>query len=850
MAARTFVALASRWRPVALAALLALGVVAPRLAAAQAPPTLTINPASGDPPTVRGTLSGSGWCPENAGVTVSGAGVSGSASVGRVGGLTGDFSVTGGAGDSVTIEVAAECRDGSRSARATFTFNRAQPTRTPTPSPTPTASPTSTPTRPPTLTPTPTPTRVPTATPTAASTRAVTPTPTSAGRSPTSTSVPTATGTPLRSTATATPGTAATPLPAATPPPDVALQPGEGLVSIVGCTPPPEAVTIRLLSTGAGGGAEMFALPAVQSPAVGAYLFDVPAEAVPGTLFEAKVEIADASCPPPSPHALYLVAGSGSPKLVRQMGSTKLEASSLFGAAPAGGFGSWVTYREAGGTLANWEQLFSWETTAPAEAGRWQLSLLPFPKGGDLQIEPPGLLAEGMINCPGCQFLVDLGDIFPAPPPAPPKPATQTWQGKVMGGIFGPGDLKPAPTKKVATGVVNAPPGKTVVTPVQHIPLPAPLSFYVRIIPVTAGGQPTGPASNAVVLHWTGKAAAGMDFKIVDCLTDPKNPACPPPPPPPEYELEILSYRGIVDAKSGHQGCFVATKDAVGTIVFAQQYHKGDTFCPSEPEEPGWLEALVSWVMDAVNWVSEAYDTLKSKVVAALGTIVPDPPCGPPCLDFALNTALIAAGLPPSIPNVDQLTDQGLEYLAEQAIAESGVPDVPPGLHAEIKDQFKDGIKSGLDSAALGYADSVSNPILPKGVPVKPDPLGEMQPATLTFKLTRKTASPGACKPVQFTITSYLAKVNPKPSGEPYFSGKFKSWQLYQTRVIPAPQLAPGESMEWSVVLYPNWVMEWGKWGPSPGDWGTLYTEGTIDIVAFGGCTDGDSLQVAAASQG
>src|SRR3990172_7109409 len=135
---------------------LALQVVGPASNAAAAP-TLALNPSSGNPPSVSGSLSGSGWlCPSGGaplgGATVSGTGVGGSATINRDGSLSGSFTVRGTAGQRVEVKVTASTACPGivpiyLQATAVFTFNAPAPTPTPTaaipptPPPTPTATP-------------------------------------------------------------------------------------------------------------------------------------------------------------------------------------------------------------------------------------------------------------------------------------------------------------------------------------------------------------------------------------------------------------------------------------------------------------------------------------------------------------------------------------------------------------------------------------------------------------------------------------------------------------------------------------------------------------------------------------
>src|SRR3990172_4781497 len=172
---------------------LALQVVGPASNAAAAP-TLALNPSSGNPPSVSGSLSGSGWlCPSGGaplgGATVSGTGVGGSATINRDGSLSGSFTVRGTAGQRIEVKVTANTACPGivpiyLQATAVFTFNAPTPpptnTREPAPTFTPTFAPTATPTPAPipTRPPTPTYTPPPSPTATAAPRNTDTPTPT------------------------------------------------------------------------------------------------------------------------------------------------------------------------------------------------------------------------------------------------------------------------------------------------------------------------------------------------------------------------------------------------------------------------------------------------------------------------------------------------------------------------------------------------------------------------------------------------------------------------------------------------------------------------------------------------
>src|SRR5690606_29426690 len=76
--------------------------------------------------------------------------------------------------------------------------------------------------------------------------------------------------------------------------------------------------------------------------------------------------------------------------------------------------------------------------------------------------------------------------------------------------------------------------------------------------------------------------------------------------------------------------------------------------------------------VDLVNWASEAYADLKQMAVSLVGTLLPFVPES--VIEVALDSALAAAGIPPSIPNFDQLMSGGADYLATQMVEQMPVP--------------------------------------------------------------------------------------------------------------------------------------------------------------------------------
>lgn len=860
----------------------------PRAHAQSIPTTLSLLPSSGPAPSVNGTLSGSGWC-NGANLTFTSfplGQVSGSGNT--VGGdLSGSFTVTGSPGQTVRITVSAVCRVGSSSATASFRFDAATPVRTPTdtPTPTPFPTPTFTPTNTATATPTPTPTPTITATPTSTPTNTAT---------PTSTVTPTATSTrPAAATATATPTPAqgaTAPSPTPSPTPTAAAQPGTGTVRVMGCTPPASAVSVRM--TYAGGAAPPPAfmdlnLPAVQYPEPGppqTFGFVLPQDAPGGTLFDLTPQVNDPSCPPStSEPVLWDPAAASSASLFLPVGESKLWASSHGGIMPGGDIVTWVTLREFKADLYTLQQLFRLYSTATFDGVAWQVSLQPFSAAFDpLDPNPMGMLASGETKCDGqseCTYLVDFSAFIPAPPkPEPQKkaPKKAAWSSQAMGSLF-----EAVPLFQVAQGVAQKKAGSPAPSPSAVSPVlgsdavvsgspvggvlyTPPREFYVRAVPMS-GETLLGPQSNTVILRWLGPYDGPdlKNIKLVNCSKPPEDPQCKAQQPkPPNYKVEILSYNGWIPPKSGHEGCFVVTETTTAPLIkgFPEiTYKEGQTVCPPKPKEPSFLEAVVNFVVDAVNWVANTYAKLKDAVIDFVSQFVPAALCNKSCIGALLDIGLAALGIPPSLPNFDQLMNQGIAYLASAAVEQIGVPkalqDLAEGPAKDIaieqfkntaEEQIKDGIKAGIKEMQKNLSSQVA--WIANGVPIKPDPLGDYQAPGMTIRVTRKPGA-GVCTGAKISVLATVSSTT--PNGVKELDGQPWAW-LYEGKVLPLPPLAENESVTIPVILKPRFSYgypgaKYYSYNQAATGWSHLYYGGIAELDALGGgCVGGAILKTPA----
>lgn len=896
----------------------------------EAAPSLTLSPDSGPAPSANGSLSGSGWeCSPGVvpggSATVSGRGVSGSASIGRAGGLTGDFDVTGDAGDSVTVTVTADTACPGigppvyLSASATFEFDDPTPEPTATPTRTRTPTPASSPTPPPTNTAAPQPTATP----------------------------PRATPTPPRATATRPPGASPTAPAAETPvasPTIPAPQPSPGTdtVSFPGCVPGGpvtlEFVPLHLLGGLAdpaptGPGMMVPAEPSAADPST--FEFNPP-PAEPGRLFQVKPKADDAGCVLPQDDLTdYWIAGMEIVLPMEVPGSTQLQLCGYGSKSPceipdvkgartdrgapafipqsaAATADGWITettfYNEE---LAKRKFLFRSIVDNPgAKAGKLQASVLPFAKGSGP--EPPGIIATWDIECVNCEFTLDLSVLAPKKEPKKEsfiektwevvkKPVTLTvdavqWFGGLIGIGGGTDDDKVIEAVK-DTGAATLP-GEYAVSTAPVIAMPS--TYYFRLLPLSAtGGDAKGPPSNAVTLERVGKPEP---FKIESTPT-----AVPVESP---YEVQIISYHGIVPPLKPNDSCYIATEDAWPADIYGFTYttdpskavgsaglavKKGHLFCPPKPKEPSLFETLLSWAEAAVNWASEAWDDLKDFAVEVMlkytpfglqcGLVedagaIPDGACET-AFAIALDGALVALGIPPDIPNFDELMDQGIEYLAAELAAQIAIPPdvvkaaVEQGgpyagmalslaeekLREELQKEMEAKLGDAAKSIGLGYAAAVA--FVPDGIPVRPD---DYQQPAMTARVTRKPGVPGGEAGCTLFVNEHVTltseQVNnpapgwgsiknlPHPLSQLTQYNFFADEKPFNTKALHVPPLNPGESYDIPMTFRPNYYKN--GWSPlglvSTSDfiyvWQYLHEFGKITLNASG--CGSDKLEVPA----
>lgn len=138
---------------------------------------------------------------------------------------------------------------------------------------------------------------------------------------------------------------------------------------------------------------------------------------------------------------------------------------------------------------------------------------------------------------------------------------------------------------------------------------------------------------------------------------------------------------------------------------------------PPKPSDSSWLKdawnavssffgSLVSFLEDIANWVSQAYDDVKSGLVEFVANQMPLIPDQwrdelQQALTYGLDYGLASVGIPPSLPNFDELSNMGADYLASTALEQAGIPanelttDAVKDLSKGVSDQMSKSANSG-----------------------------------------------------------------------------------------------------------------------------------------------------------
>ncbi len=429
----------------------------------------------------------------------------------------------------------------------------------------------------------------------------------------------------------------------------------------------------------------------------------------------------------------------------------------------------------------------------------------------------------------------------------------------------------------------------------------APNMLHVRVLPLKrkAGAQFGGAPSNTVRVLYNVSVPPPPDFSFVEIDTDPLG----------LFEIEITNFTPATFEDRNRWGCVtVVGHNFEGRSDFIIDAHKslfpiGKEFCPKPYRGDGTrvesFEDFIDWALESFDWLGDQYNALMDLAVDVLMDYTP---FGLQCkaaaelagelgadggaawcrtgAKLAVQAGATALGIPPHMPEFNELIDQGVDYAAELAIAEiearTGLPCVGPcadAIRAGIS-HFADELKRASDMPGCvdpktAHARGREPLCLPDTVIARP-----AKGATTTLPLVelRVTRTSKPVPPVRYLFdgrcTASIASIvsndfperswtGPSPSTPISTPAQTVTGRLYKGRGFPLDvAMEPGETLEIAALLEPAWYafpfyqQAWSKvqtsgsqyMGIYKGNWMTLYFGGVFHLSANIGAGGGGSI--------
>lgn len=401
--------------------------------------------------------------------------------------------------------------------------------------------------------------------------------------------------------------------------------------------------------------------------------------------------------------------------------------------------------------------------------------------------------------------------------------------------------------------------------------------YYVRIIPVRDNVL-LQSASNIIILRFDDDP----DESEIEFVNPPQIDF------PDLYSVSIKAFQPIqfATARWGtsriigfDEDQYNKVKDLPGMASLRQAYeekkNKGELlYCDSYKGvgSDSWYESLWDAATSAADWVSEAYEWPKEQLVNAAATLIDQLPgvdCDAGCKDLlkkGLDAGLVAVGVPPSLPNADELMDEGLDYLAAEASTQIGCGDLCKEVLKEqieqLGERLVDQHRALVNNAAEAHKYGCEPLNVPNWVKVKIVPETSIQPPKLKLRVQRNFTAfldssilDRLYIRITFSATNKHYKKGDKilvPVNSDYKDDLAVNYhhesltlpqtpglQLFSTKLLPLPSLEKGENIEFSVFpeaqfgyLFPGHYDLICQAGGHifHDDWAKMYMDGTLQV--------------------
>jgi hypothetical protein len=408
---------------------------------------------------------------------------------------------------------------------------------------------------------------------------------------------------------------------------------------------------------------------------------------------------------------------------------------------------------------------------------KWQVSTQPFPCA-ELS-SPPGLIKEGVITHTGklsdkilASFTVDFG-----------AAVTHTFNKRRIRLSAVGKDNRHAPL----ANRLHAVPKKTIASRIDFI---APIRYYIRTIPIV-NHQPVMGCSNTIEIRFD-----DLPEEATIEVVKPEEVHFPD-----IYNVSIESFTPIQYPTQKWGSQYVVGFDET-RFKQTQRHHPGNAGSlsvlrasyqnameqhrPLVPDtyrgegSPTWYESFWDATSSATNWVSESYAWAKEQVVEVAANLVDTLPgleCGQDChalLKKGLEAGMLAAGIPPDIPNAQQLIDEGAEYVAAEIASQAGCGEICKDAIRNQLDELGERLNERNRAISANEEEAHKHGVEPLNIPdwviTEMVPESTMQPAKLVLKIDRNAID--VSNDPKVDLESYFIQVSFSCTNTHYRKGK------------------------------------------------------------------------------
>lgn len=364
------------------------------------------------------------------------------------------------------------------------------------------------------------------------------------------------------------------------------------------------------------------------------------------------------------------------------------------------------------------------------------------------------------------------------------------------------------------------------------------LTYYVRSVVLSEGNQPGivhAKYSNAVKLNYGKYNYDGIKY-YPQILIDPIIPDIVSVKYQPiKWELSGWIYRYVVIEQPTYADVFGSLAKSITTNPNSLYpgYKVGDKldFTPKPESKTWWEQAweaitkfftdLVNVVMGIVNWVSDTFAKIKAGMINFVLNVLdlPEPfnSLLGTALEALLDYGLMYLGIPPTLPNFNDLANMGVDYLATLALETAGIPAADDlataalnkaGVPGEFQGYFKDQaekVGKEMKNEFTNAAKSNPEPNPMNWNFIKYDPEYLYKPGYIIVKIKNPYKVPTPKGSLNFRVDKVMdtTKVGKDVAITDIYAAYHTAHiQVYKPVVgMEIPSLAPGQSIDVPIIL-------------------------------------------------